>query len=155
MFFEIILLNLSYAIITFSGFFLFLIFQPKIINTFFNKSNTTNTRGGLMKEYSLKEALKIFCNVDESTIVHVKFHFHVNNHKRHSNPNMWTKVFFKHELLGIMKQEENKFKLCYKHPSKNQKDLYLIIVINDDNSMDLITTYEGNISRRTGINEWR
>ena len=54
-----------------------------------------------------------------------------------------------------MKQEENKFKLCYKHPSKNQKDLYLIIVINDDNSMDLITTYEGNISRRTGINEWR
>lgn len=54
-----------------------------------------------------------------------------------------------------MKQEYNKFKLCYKHPSKTQKDLYLIVVINDDDSMDLITTYEASINRRKGENEWR
>lgn len=108
-----------------------------------------------MKDYSLTEAFKIFCNVDESSTVHVKFHFQLNNHKRHVNPNIWVDIFFEHLLLGIIKQEENKFKLCYKHPSKNQKDSYLIVVINDDNSIDLITTYEGKISRRIGTNEWR
>ena len=54
-----------------------------------------------------------------------------------------------------MKQEYNKFKLCYKHPIKKQKDLYLIVVINEDNSMAVLTTYEGNISRRKGDNERR
>lgn len=42
-----------------------------------------------------------------------------------------------------MKQGFNKFKLCYKHPIKKQKDLYLIVVIHEDNSMSMLTTYEG------------
>lgn len=108
-----------------------------------------------MRDYSLKEALNIFCTVDESAIVNLKFHFQKNNHRRHSNPNYWLDVFFGHRLLGLLKQNENKFKLCYKHPRETQKDLYLIILINDDNSMDLITTYEASINRRKGENEWR
>lgn len=108
-----------------------------------------------MKNYSLTEALGIFCNVDSSNTIHLKFHFQDRNHKRHSNPASWMKVFFKHKLLGIMKQEYNKFKLCYKHPNKNQKDLYLVVVLNEDGSISLLTTYEGNISRRIGTNERR
>ena len=54
-----------------------------------------------------------------------------------------------------MKQSYNKFKLCYKHPIKKQKDIYLIVVINDDKSMSVLTTYEGDISRRVGDNERR
>ena len=108
-----------------------------------------------MKDYSLREALNIFCKVDQSSIVNLKFHFQRNNDLRHNNPNSWIDVFFSHRLLGIMKQEFNKFKLCYLHPSKVQKDLYLIVAINDDNSMDLITTYEASIERRKGENEWR
>lgn len=54
-----------------------------------------------------------------------------------------------------MKQEYNKFKLCYKHLNKSQKDLYLIVLITDDNTMDLITNYEASINRRKGENEWR
>ncbi|MBQ6099584.1 MAG: hypothetical protein IJL02_06955 [Methanobrevibacter sp.] len=108
-----------------------------------------------MKDYSLKEALNIFCNVNQTSIVNLMFHFKKNNHQRHDNPHSWVKAFFGHNLLGLMKQEENKFKLCYKHPRKTQKDLYLIVLINDDNSMNLITTYEASINRRKGENEWR
>ncbi len=108
-----------------------------------------------MRDYSLKDALNIFCNVDESATLNLKFHFQQNNNWRHSDPNSWIDVFFGHRLLGLIKQEENKFKLCYKHPSKSQKDLYLIILINCDESMDLITTYEASINRRKGENEWR
>ena len=108
-----------------------------------------------MRDYSLKEALNIFCNVSQSAFVHPKFHFHKKNHERHSNPELWIKSFFKHKLVGIMKQSYNKFKLCYKHPIKKQKDIYLIAVINDDNSVSVLTTYEGDISRRIGDNERR
>lgn len=108
-----------------------------------------------MRNYSLRDALNVFCNVNQSAIVHLKFHFQKNNNWRHNNPNSWADVFFGHKLLGIMKQEYNKFKLCYKHPSKSQKDLYLVVLINDDDSMDLITTYEASINRRKGENEWR
>ena len=108
-----------------------------------------------MKNYSLTEAVGIFCNVDDSTVVHLKFHFNEKNHERHFNPELWVKSFLNHKLLGIMKQGYNKFKLCYKHPLKKNKDLYLIVVINDDDSMSMLTTYEGNISRRIGDNERR
>ena len=40
-----------------------------------------------MKDYSLRKALNIFCNVDQSGIVNLKFHFQKNNNWRHSNPN--------------------------------------------------------------------
>lgn len=108
-----------------------------------------------MKNYSITDAVKIFCNVDSSTVIHLKFHFQDRNNKRHLDSDSWMKTFFKHNLLGIMKQEYNKFKLCYEHPNKEQKDLYLIVVINEDNSMSMLTTYEGNISRRVGDNERR
>ena len=75
------------------------------------------------------------------------------NHERHLNPELWIKSFLNRRLLGIMKQEYNKFKLCYKHPNKRQKDLYLIAVINEDESVSMLKTYEGNISRRIGDNE--
>lgn len=89
-------------------------------------------------------------------IFHLKFHFHEKNHERHFNPELWIKSFLNHKLLGIMKQGYNKFKLCYKHPLKKQKDLlYFIVVINDDNSMSMLTTYGGNISRKIGDNERR
>lgn len=106
-----------------------------------------------MRDYSLRQALNVFCNVNELSAVHLKFHFHEKNHERHLNPELWIKSFFNHSLLGIMKQEYNKFKLCYKHPTKKQKDLYLIVVINDDESVSMLTTYEGNIARRIGDNE--
>ncbi len=108
-----------------------------------------------MRDYSLREALNVFCNVDESADIHLKFHFHEKNHERYLNPELWIKSFFGHKLLGIMKQGYNKFKLCYTHPIKKQKDLYLIVAINDDDSMSMLTTYEGNISRRVGDNERR
>lgn len=111
--------------------------------------------GGLVRDYSLREALNIFCNVNHSATVHLKFHFQEKNQERHSNLESWIKTFFNHKLLGIMKQEYNKFKLCYKHPFKEQKDLYLIVVINEDISMSMLTTYGGNISRRIGDNERR
>ena len=101
----------------------------------------------------MKDALNVFCNVNELSAVHLKFHFHEKNHERHLNPELWIKSFLNHRLLGIMKQEYNKFKLCYKHPNKKQKDLYLIAVINEDESVSMLTTYEGNISRRIGDNE--
>ena len=108
-----------------------------------------------MKDYSSREALNIFCNVNQSAILHLKFHFHEKNHERHSHSELWMQSFFNHKLLGIMKQGYNKFKLCYIHPIKKQKDLYLIAVINEDSSISLLTTYEGNISRRIGDNERR
>ena len=72
-----------------------------------------------------------------------------------NNKELWIDILFNHELLGINKQAENKFKLCYKYPNKENKDFYLIIVINEFKSLKMITTYEAKSSRRMGENEFR
>ena len=61
-----------------------------------------------MKNYAITDAVKIFCNVDSSTVIHLKFHFQDRNNKRHLDSDSWMKTFFKHNLLGIMKQEYNR-----------------------------------------------
>ena len=56
---------------------------------------------------------------------------------------------------GIQKQDFNKFKLSYEHKIRKSQDLYLIIVINDNKDINLITTYDGNKRRMLGENEGR
>jgi len=50
---------------------------------------------------------------------------------------------------GILKQDLNKFKLHYNHPTKKGYDLIIIIaIINSPENIIKVTTYEQNVKRR-------
>lgn len=109
----------------------------------------------IMRDFSIQEAIDIINSLDNTSEIRTTNHFNINNDLRHNDKELWSDVLFNHELLGINKQAENKFKLCYKHPDKENKDFYLIIVINEFKSLKMITTYEAKSSRRIGENEYR
>lgn len=108
-----------------------------------------------MRDFSIQEAIDIINSLDNTSEIRTTNHFNINNDLRHNDKELWSDVLFNHELLGINKQAENKFKLCYKHPDKENKDFYLIIVINEFKSLKMINTYEAKSSRRIGENEYR
>ena len=108
-----------------------------------------------MMDFSIQDAVNIINSLDNTSKIRTTKHFNSNNNLRHKDKDLWVKILFDYELLGINKQAENKFKLCYKHPNKENKDFYLIVLIGDDKSLKLITTYEAKDSRRIGENEYR
>lgn len=109
----------------------------------------------IMKDFSIQEAIDIINSLNDASEIRTTKHFNFNNDLRYDNKELWIDILFNHELLGINKQAENKFKLCYKYPNKENKDFYLIIVINEFKSLKMITTYEAKSSRRMGENEFR
>ncbi len=82
-------------------------------------------------------------------------HFHSSNNLRHKKSDICIEALLNQEIPGIQKQEFNIFKLTYEHKIRKSQDLYLIIVINDNETIKLITTYDGNKTRRLGENEGR
>lgn len=108
-----------------------------------------------MKDFSIEEAIDIINSLDDTSVIRTTKHFNFSNDSRHDDKELWVDILFNHELLGISKQDENKFKLCYKYPNKENKDFYLIIVISDYGSLKMITTYGAKSSRRIGENEYR
>lgn len=108
-----------------------------------------------MIEFSIQDAIDIINSLDNTSKIRATKHFNENNNLRHKDNDLWIEILFDHELLGINKQAENKFKLCYKHPNKKNKDIYFVVIIGDDKSLKLITTYEAKDSRRIGENECR
>lgn len=108
-----------------------------------------------MIDYTVKEAYEIIKSLENHSQVHMTKHFHTSNFLRHKNLDLCMDALFNQEIMGIQKQDFNKFKLSYEHKIRKSQDLYLIIVINDNKDINLITTYDGNKRRRLGENEGR
>lgn len=104
-----------------------------------------------MISLTLIQALHRLKNVKEDEIYFTN-HFLAQNEKRHENPQICVKAILKQKAVGIFKQDYNKFKICYEHYKKSNKDLYIVLSIKRDRIL-LITTYDGPISRRRGLDE--
>ena len=108
-----------------------------------------------MRDFSIQEVIDIINSLDNNSNIQPTKHFQQTNNLRHADNNLWAKVLFNNELMSITKQAENKFKTCFKHPHKKDKDIYIIMLITEQDSIKLITTYEAKSSKRKGENESR
>lgn len=108
-----------------------------------------------MRDFTVKEAYEIIKSLDSGSQIYMTKHFHSSNNSRHKKSDICIDALLNQEILGIQKQEFNKFKLTYEHKITKSQDLYFIIGINDNEDIKLITTYNGNKTRRLGENEGR
>ena len=54
------------------------------------------------------------------------------------------------EPLGVLSSVENKFKVFYPSEHNNYEDLIVIIAIDDNNDIIILTVFEDSISKRIG-----
>ena len=85
---------------------------------------------------------EIIKSLDSNSQIYMTKHFHSSNHLRHKKLDICIEALFNQEILGIQKQDSNKFKLTYEHKIRKSKDLYLIVLITDNKDIKLITTYD-------------
>jgi hypothetical protein len=100
-----------------------------------NKKEVNN-----MRDYSIEEAIEIINQCDESILPDSK-HFNLRNIQRIFDLSLIFKTFLYKPLMGILKQDYNKFRLYFEHSTKPSKDLSLVIGIND-NRTKFITVME-------------
>ncbi len=105
-----------------------------------------------IKEYTVNEAMEILKNLDSNSIEEDMFrntkHVNYSNNKRHEDPNEIYNLLINHENEGILKSNYNTFKIFYSHPRKKSKDLCIVIAINDNRGIKLITTFNQPKERR-------
>ena len=54
------------------------------------------------------------------------------------------------EPLGVLSSVENKFNVFYQSEHNNYEDLIVIIAIDDNNDIIILTVFEDSISKRIG-----
>lgn len=64
-------------------------------------------------------------------------------------------ILINEDFLSISKTSENRFKLIYHHPYNENLDLYIIIEIQDNREIEIVTVYPFKKSRRERENESR
>ncbi len=96
-----------------------------------------------MRDFTVKEAYEIIKSLDSGSQIYMTKHFHSSNNLRHKKSDICIEALLNQEILGN------------EHKIRKSQDLYLIIVINDNETIKLITTYDGNKTRRLGENEGR
>ena len=85
------------------------------------------------------------CNVND-LVVHP--HILDNWFERDYNLNYVANCLVNEVPLSISKTCENRFKLIYPHEKNKNDDLYIIIVIDDFDNVEVLTVYSFNKSRR-------
>ena len=50
--------------------------------------------------------------------------------------------------VGISKSNYNTFKIIHEHPKRRSQDIYIVIAIDEDENVKLITVYSHNRKRR-------
>lgn len=81
-----------------------------------------------MIDYSIEDAINIINSCDESFNPDTR-HFNVRNVQRIENLDLIYKTFLYGPLMGIIKQDYNKFRLYFEHYRKSSKDISLVIAI--------------------------
>ena len=100
-----------------------------------------------MRDYSIEEAIEIINQCDESIMPDSK-HFNLRNIQRIDDLGLIFETFLYKPLMGILKQDYNKFRLYFEHATKSSKDLSLVIVINDNRTIKFLTIIETLKSKR-------
>lgn len=102
-----------------------------------------------MRDYSIEEAIEIINNCDES-FNHDTKHFDVRNVQRIDDFGLVFNTFLFNPLMGIIKQDYNKFRLYFEHDRKPSKDISLVIGINDNRIVNFVTVILTDRSKRVG-----
>ena len=105
------------------------------------------TEANNMRDYSIEEAIEIINQCDESLLPDSK-HFNIRNIQRVFDLGLIFETFLYKPLMGILKQDYNKFRLYFEHSTKPSKDLSLVISINDNRTIKFITVMETLRSKR-------
>ena len=100
-----------------------------------------------MIDYTIEEAIEIIDSCDESFMPDTK-HFNIRNIQRIGDLGLIFETFLYNPLMGILKQDYNKFRLYFEHDKKPSKDISLVIAINDDNTVNFVTIMETYRSKR-------
>lgn len=96
-------------------------------------------------DYSIADVAEILKvlnvnSIDEDMFRNTK-HINESNNKRFNNINLIYNLITDYENVGILKSNYNLFKIYYNHPSKKSKDVCIVISINDNKGVKLITAY--------------
>ena len=91
-----------------------------------------------MIDYTIEEAIHIINQCDESFTPDTR-HFNLRNLQRIADFGLIFNTFLYKPLMGIVKQDYNKFRLNYEHEHKPTKDIILVIGINDNKTINFIT----------------
>jgi len=105
-----------------------------------------------MRDYSVNEVDLILKNLDETNIDEdflrdTKHVVYSNNYRNKDFNLIYDSLLYK-QHVGILKSNYNSFKIFYEHPLKKSKDLCIVIGINDNRGVKIITTYLENKEKR-------
>ncbi len=101
-----------------------------------------------MKDYNIEDAQKILKSHNLKNKIKLKNHVLDNWFKRGYSLNYIFDCLTNKIPLSISKTRENRFKMIYPHETNSNDDLYIIIEINDDREVSVITAYSFNKRRR-------
>ena len=93
-----------------------------------------------MIDYTIEKALEIIKNCNKSQISETR-HFNIRNTQRNNDIGIVHNVFLNSTSVGIIKQDLNKFKVYFEHPTKSSKDIVIIFEIDDNQYIKFITTF--------------
>jgi hypothetical protein len=100
-----------------------------------------------MFDYSLEEVLNLLENLDESQIKESK-HFKQSNMGRFKDFGLIYDLLLNKTPVQVGKTGIGTYKIVYEHPEQKSKDIYLIIMIIDNQEITLKTIYPAKRSRR-------
>ena len=100
-----------------------------------------------MKDYSIEEAIEIIKSCDESYMQNTN-HFIKRNIQRMNDEGLVFETFLNNPLIGIIKQDYDKFRLYFEHKSKSSKDISIVIIINDNTDVNFVTAMETDRNKR-------
>ena len=75
-------------------------------------------------------------------------HFGVKNIQRIGDFDLIFETFLHNPLMGIIKQDYNKFRLYFEHNQRPTKDISLVIGINDNREVKFVTVMETYRNKR-------
>lgn len=104
-----------------------------------------------MRDYSIEEAIEIINSCDDSFMPDTK-HFDVRNVQRIGDFGLIFDTFLYNPLMGIIKQDYNKFRLYFQHNLRPTKDISLVISINDNREVKFVTVMETYRNQR--VRKW-
>ena len=84
-----------------------------------------------MKDYSIEEVRNIINNCKEYQIKESR-HFNIRNVQRIYNLEAVYKCLLKKEIVGILKQDYDKFIVFYEDENKKSIDLAIVVRIEED-----------------------
>lgn len=100
-----------------------------------------------MRDYNIDEAREIMKNHHHNDLV-ITSHFEERCLYRKLDINYIVNCLLNEIPLSISKTTNNRFKLIYPHETKSSMDLYVIIEIDENCIVKLITAYSNNRGRR-------